>query len=710
MTAHLDRLAAYVGILPSYVDVGGATRKASPETKRALLCAMGLEASSEDAARARLEELQDQDLREPLDPVVVHRHGEQNRLMVRAPRRQGAVRWRVDIRSERGRVASREGLYDDAGPLEISTPNFGEGYYDVRLTMTTRRAETQSRQQLIVVPERCVTPRDLLGERKAFGVFANLYSIRGDKNWGVGDVGDLETLGVWLGNAGGAFVGLNPLHALLNRGGDVSPYGPVTRLWRNPVYLEVDRVPEMLDSPEVASRIRSAELSSAIAALRESPRVEYEQAWAMKAMALDALHASFLARRSQNATGTRVSEYNEFVTQGGKWLEDYALWMAIAESRGEWNWRLWPEELQRRDSEAVRRFAVDHARRVDFHRWTQFELDRQLGEVASSCRRAGMEIGLYQDLAVGSSGTGSDSWALRGLFRDKATIGAPPDPYSDFGQNWGLPPIDPRALQRDRYRYFIRLLRAGFRHAGALRMDHVMGLFRLFWIPEGASGRDGAYVRYPSEDLLGILALESQRHQALVVGEDLGVVPEEVPPAMRKWGVLSSKVVYFEREHGGGFKPQAEYPELSLASVNTHDMPTIAGFWSGRDVELRASLGLVDAKGTDDGAAQREREKTKLIERLRDDGALGLHEHPAFDASGVPVVKRALHEFLCASPVGLVAMSLDDLGGEVEPINVPGVGVDKYPCWSRKMHRTIPEIATTVSEDLAACASRARPS
>jgi 4-alpha-glucanotransferase len=357
----------------------------------------------------------------------------------------GAVRWRVDIRSERGRVASREGLHDSAGPLEITTPNFGEGYYDVRVTMTTRRAETQARQQLIVVPERCVTPRDLLGDRKAFGVFANLYSIRGDLNWGVGDVGDLETLGVWLGNVGGSFVGLNPLHALLNRGGDVSPYGPVTRLWRNPLYIEVERVPEMADSPDVAARIRSTEIASAIAALRESSRVEYEQAWAMKAMALDALHAAFLARRSQHATSSRVSDYNEFVSNGGQWLEDFALWMAIAESRGEWNWRLWPADLQRRDSEAVKRFAVDHARRVDFFRWTQFELDRQLGEVAASCRRAGMEIGLYQDLAVGSSGTGSDAWAQRGLFRDGATIGAPPDPYSDFGQNWGLPPMDPRA-------------------------------------------------------------------------------------------------------------------------------------------------------------------------------------------------------------------------------------------------------------------------
>jgi len=320
-----------------------------------------------------------------------------------------------------------------------------------------------------------------------------------------------------------------------------------------------------------------------------------------------------------------------------------------------------------------------------------------------------MAIGLYQDLAVGSSGTGSDSWAHRALFRDGATIGAPPDPYSDFGQNWGLPPISPRALQHDRYRYFIQLVRAGMRHAGALRMDHVMGLFRLFWIPEGATGREGAYVRYPADDLLGILALESQRHHAIVVGEDLGVVPPEVPPAMEKWGILSSKVLYFEREGDGGFKPQSSYPELSLASANTHDMPTIAGFWSGRDIELRKTLGLVDEKASSDVAAHRDHEKRKLLDRLREDAALPLHEHPPLDATGIPRVKRGVHDFLCASRTALLALSLDDLGEETEPINVPGVGTDKYPCWSRKMHKTIPEIAAAADDEFARCADRTRP-
>ena len=709
MTNALDQLAAYAGILPSYVGFDGTARTTSPETQRAILAAMGLQAGSEKAAREQLDFLRDEDLRAPLDPAVVHRHGQRNKLIVRAPRRGGAVRWRADIRSERGRIASREGVYDGGGPLEIETPNFGAGYYDVRIRLTSRRGESQATQLLIVAPERCVSPAELLGERKGVGVYANLYSIRGERNWGVGDVGDLETLTRWVASAGGSFVGLNPLHALLNRGGDISPYGPVTRLWRNPLYIDVDRVPELIIGRS-ADRLRTPEIEAALGPLRESPRVEYEQAWAMKSIALDTLFSAFLELRSRHATHPRVAAFNEFVERGGKWLDDYATWMAIAESRNEWNWKTWPSDLQHRGSEAVRRFAAEHSRRVDFHRWAQFELDRQIGEIAASCKANGMEIGLYQDLAVGSSGTGSDAWAQRQLFREGATIGAPPDPYSDFGQNWGLPPIDPRALHGDRYRYFIQLVRAGFRHAGALRMDHVMGLFRLFWIPEGATGKEGAYVKYPADDLLGILALESQRHHALVVGEDLGVVPPEVPAAMQRLGILSSKVLYFEREDDGGFRTQSSYPELALASVNTHDMPTIAGFWAGRDIDLRKTLGLVDEKGSADGSAHRDQEKRKLLDRLREDAALPLHEHPALDATGVATVKRGLHEFLCSSPAVLFALSLDDLGDELEPINVPGVSTDRYPCWSRKMHKTIAEIAATAGEELSRCDARIRQS
>lgn len=704
-----ERLAEHLGILSSYLDQDGKERVTSDETQAAFLSAMGFPIASDKDAEERLNALLDAGRKRLLEPVVVHERGMANpRIRAHAPRRGGALRWKIEIRSERGRVAAREGLYDSAGPLEIETPNLGIGYYDVRLTLTGREAELKANQTLIVVPPRCMAPSDLLGDRKAFGVTANLYTLRGDTNWGVGDTGDLSALLAWVGSVGGSFVGLNPLHALLNRGGDISPYGPTTRLWRNPIYIDVERVPEFREAPALAAKIHSPEIGATLEALRQKTQVQYEQVWATKAIALSVLHDAFLQRVERDATSKRVAAFNEFVAAGGRALTDYATWMAIAEARGEWAWQMWPAELGDPSSEQVKRFAGDHAKRVDFYRWLQYELDRQLGEVAGEARAKGMEIGLYQDLAVGSSGTGADAWMHRDLFLDGVTVGAPPDAYSDFGQNWGLPPMSPWVLKKDRYRYWIQLLRAGFRHAGALRIDHVMGLFRLFWIPKGATGRDGAYVRYPSGDLLGILALESHRHRAIVVGEDLGIVPENVPPAMAKWGLLSSKVLYFEREGAGKFKPQSSYPKLSLASANTHDMPTIAGFWSGRDVELRAQLGLIESDRASAVTAERDIERKALIDRLREDGALPLRESVATDATGVPAIKRAVHEFLCASPAVVVALSLDDLGGETEPVNVPGVGTDRFPCWSRKMRRTIPEIAATSGEDLGGCTSRAR--
>jgi 4-alpha-glucanotransferase len=706
-----ERLAEHLGVLSSYIDQDGRVRATPPETREVILAAMGFAVPSEQVAQERLNELFDEGRKRLLDPVVVHERGAAHpRIRAHAPRRGGALRWKIEVRSERGRVATRDGLYDSAGPLEIQTPDLGAGYYDIRLLLTGSHGELKANQTLIVVPPRCVAPSELLGDRDAFGLTANLYTLRGQENWGIGDTGDLSALVDWIGGMGGSFVGLNPLHALLNRGADISPYDPTSRLWRNPIYIAIERVPEFRESPALAARIHSPEIAATLAVLRHTERVQYEQVWAAKSLALDALHDEFLRRRERDATNPRVAAYNEFVVRGGSALHDYATWMAIAESRREWAWQMWPAELQDPGSADVKKFAVEHVKRVDCHKWLQFEIDRQLGEVAAEARARGMEIGLYQDLAVGSSGTGADTWTHRSLFLDGVTIGAPPDPYSDFGQNWGLPPMNPWALRQDRYRYFIQLLRSGFRHAGALRLDHVMGLFRLFWIPAGATGREGAYVRYPSSDLLGILALESHRHRAVVVGEDLGIVPENVPPAMRKWGILSSKVLYFEREAAGKFRPQSSYPELSLASVNTHDMPTIAGFWTGRDVELRETLGLIDSTRAGDAAAEREIEKQALVDRLREDGALPLREVVPLDASGVPAIKRAVHDFLCASPASLVGLSLDDLGGETEPVNVPGVAIDRFPCWSRKMRRTIPEIAATSAEDLAGCTSRARQS
>lgn len=716
----LRRLADRVGIIAEYVDMTGETRRVtSDDTRVALLTAMGIDASSESAAQTALYELANSEREQLLDPVrVVEQNDEQRRtLQVRVPsRRETTGPWRLELTLENGERHTAEGPWRGGGTLALTLPvDVPLGYHHVSLTLAAGGNDWKGEQALIVVPPRCVVPDDLLAGGNGFGVVANLYSLKSGQNWGVGDLRDLRAIARWAGEQGADFIGVNPLHALLNRGADVSPYSPVSRLFRNPIYLDVDAIPELEHAPELRARLEAPEVREQLAALRESPAVRYEQVMAVKGIALDALHRVFV-ERVRDSGSARAREYADFVRAHAPAIDAYATWMAIAEHQANGSvgdrrhtaldWRTWPDALRDAASPAVAEFAREHAARVDFHRWVQFELDRQIGETAAGARAAGMRIGLYQDLAIGTSASGADTWAFPGLFVDGIHVGAPPDPYSATGQDWGLPPIDPRTLRNDRYRYFVRLVRSALRHAGALRIDHVMGLFRLFWIPAGMSGEHGAYVRYPSEDLLGILALESARHGALVVGEDLGTVPRDVPPALQKWGVLSSRVLYFERTKRGGFTAADRYPRLALATANTHDMAPLAGFWAARDIDLRRQVGLIRDDMAEAGArAERVRERKALLRRLAAEGILPRAAEPA---TGVEL-RGAVHEFLCRTPSQLVGLSLDDLAGELEPVNVPGVGQDKFSSWTRKMRLTVGEITT--SDDVRAalhCANRGR--
>ena len=685
-----------MGIIPEYVDqTGNHIRVTIDETRRVLLSALGVDASTDDAARDSLAALRALDRRHLIPPVRVVELGQATSpLSVRSPSsRSTSGPWRLELETENGERHVTEGPWRGGAPLDLALPgSLPLGYHRLRLTLRAGGDEWNNEQTLIVVPPRCVTPADRLGDRKAFGLIANLYTVRSATNWGVGDLSDLATLAEWGGGVGADFIGVNPLHALLNRGNDVSPYSPVSRLFKNPIYIDVARVPELAHAPELRERFAGPELMAEINALREYPDVRYEPVMAVKGIALTALHRVFV-ERVRSSGDARARAYESYAARHEPALTRFATWMAIGEvqagaqreNRHAYDWRTWPTELQSPDSSAVRAFANERAQRVDFHRWLQFEIDCQLAVASSRARDAGMEIGLYQDLAIGTSAAGADAWANPHLFVRGVSIGAPPDPYAASGQNWGLPPINPRALRQDAYRYFVDVLRSGFRHAGALRIDHVLGLFRLFWIADGTSGADGAYVRYPSTDLLGIVALESVRHNAVVVGEDLGTVPKDVPRALEKWGILSSKVFFFERDRGGGFKSAKTYPKLALATADTHDMATLAGFWQGRDIDLRVDVGLLDDKSVERAREERDAQRGALLRRLKQDKLLPTARMP----TSPPEFRAAVHAFLCRTPSRLVGFSLDDLAGEVEQVNVPGVGSEQFPCWTRKMRDTL---------------------
>lgn len=671
----LRALAEHVGILPSYVDQSGRTRRTSDATRIALLAAMGMEAGREAQARSALEALREQNRAEILPAARVATAAAARTLVPHLQTR--AVRtWSIAVRCEDGTTLQA------TGRRAIRLPPLPLGYHRLRLAVTTDGGgERVAEQRLIIVPPRCPTPRERFGARRVYGLLANLYTARSARNWGFGDLSDLERLVGWAADIGAAFVGVNPLHALANRGNQISPYSPVSRLYRNILYLDVTAAPEWGElGGEQRRRLASA---GALGRLRAADRLDYPAVRALKWPAFVALHRVFTARHAGRTTA-RGRAYARYVASEGEPLRDFATFMALGEEfeRQGRPPRRWPAPFRHVRSAAVRDFQVARRETVDRHCYLQFELDRQLGGVAEAARAHGLALGVYQDLALGSSRRGSDPWAFPCLFFNRIDIGAPPDNYAPTGQNWGLPPVDPRALAASGYEYWIRLLRAVLRGAGALRIDHVMGLFRQYWIPAGGTGADGAYVRLPADDLLGILALESRRAGALVIGEDLGTVPRGLPATLARQSILSTRVLYFERTRGGSFRPSRAYPRRALVGANTHDLVPLAGFWDGADLTLRRRVGLLRTAGELAAArAARTRERRALLGRLRREGVL-----PASggEPGGVELC-CAVHAFLARTPAVLAGVSLDDLTGERTPVNQPGAPLARYPSWSRRM-------------------------
>jgi len=689
----LDALAARLGVLPSYWDIRGTLHRTRPETAVALLAAMGVDASDEAAAARSHQALERDEAARRIEPVLVWRQWRGADPFV--PARAGAAPadYALALRSEEGREAVVEGRLEGrpGEPVRLALPFRPDpGYHRVRLALSAGGGEETAEQRLIVAPRRCLGVREALGDAPRFGLWTNLYTLRSARNHGIGDLGDLATLARFTAACGGEFLGINPLHALRNRGSGISPYSPVSRLFRSPLYVALDAVPEWEEAPALRARLSGVGGDAdPVRPLREADRVDYDAVLRLKREALEELHAIFRARHAGRDT-ERGRAHAAWLRRGGEALTGFATFCALEEhlSAGR-RWHLpfteWPEGLRDPHGPEVARFRSEHAALVDFHAWVQFELDRQLAAAAQAGRDAGLGLGIYQDLAIGLASDAADIWAWPGLFAHGASVGAPPDDYAPQGQDWGLPPLDPHRLRADGYDYFVRLLRAAFAHAGALRIDHVMGLFRLYWIPAGRSGAEGAYVRYPAEDLLGILALESRRHGAVVVGEDLGTVPDEVPPMLEDWAVLSSKVLLFERDRSGAFLPPARYAPRAMVTANTHDLPTLAAFAAGSDIDLRHGLDP-GATAEDLGRARagRRDELERLLQRLRSEGLLPDGRSPDY-----PALRDAVHAFLCRTPCALAGLSLDDLEGEREPVNLPGFALDRFPSWSRRMRREL---------------------
>lgn len=695
MSDSLRQLARLRGILDEYVDHTGTVRCQTSDTTRvALLAAMGIDANSEDAAKSALEQITAQRATRLVPPVQVVRV-EDSTLVIGNPTPWapmmdpgGHIDWQMTIRMETGaelRTAGAEIVALD-GTASVQLPSLPTGYHQLDISVTSRDWQRGGRQLRIVVPDRCPSPDHVLHGKRANGLAVNLYSVRSARNWGIGDTTDLKLLLSYASMIGAVFVGVNPLHALRNRGGDINPYSPVSRLFRNVAYIDIQSIPEIDLIPEVRATIENVLFQDRLDKLRDALRVDYGAVMQLKRPMLETLFAVF---QSAPESSHRRIEFSKYRDTQGRSLNDFATFCALEEyfqQQGLTHWQKWPLQFRNPESEAVIGFRERHAENVDFHRWMQFELDRQLAATSEHASQLGLPVGVYHDLAIGTSPSGSDTWVYQQLFATGATVGAPPDALATEGQNWGLPPVNPHRLVENNYEFWVQLLRANLRHAGALRIDHVLGMFRQFWIPEGKTGNDGAYVQFPMDDLLGIVALESERAGALVIGEDLGIVPQEIRAGLARWGILSSRVLYFERDGNGEFLAGNEYPRMSLATATTHDLPTLTSFWNGDDISLRASLGLVSDQTTEQAERDsRSDARAALLRRLRSDSIV---PEPAAKDSPAPTaldMTEAVHSFLRRTAAWLTSFSLDDLTGETEPVNVPGLGPDRYSSWTRRL-------------------------
>lgn len=668
----LRRLADLHGVLTEYWDYQGNLASPSRQTLVAVLAALGVAASTEEEIAASLEDVDIEPWRHTLPASLVVTSGKDKAVQVHVP--DGAdVTMRIDL--EEGGQRWLKQTDDWAKPRMVDGVLTGRASFDLPTDLPlgwhTLIAEVRARgaepartvsAPLAVTPDHLELP-EALGER-GWGVMAQLYSVRSQGSWGIGDTDDLTELAGFLGDEGADFLLINPLHAAEPTGSmTASPYLPVTRRFVNPVYIRPENI---LEVSRLSGPSRSL-VQWALEEVRESNRdakpIDRDVVWKAKREALEVI---FTAGRSR----ARQRDFERFRQEQGEGLERFALWCALTEKYGDQ--RGWPENLKDTSSAFVANEARALAGRIEFYAWLQWVVDEQLGRAQRQALDSGMALGIMDDLAVGVHPRGADVWAMPQAFAKGIAVGAPPDMYNQLGQNWSQPPWSPVYLAESAYTPVRDMVRTVLRHAGALRVDHVVGLFRLWWIPEGMGADQGAYVRYDHEAMIGVVLLEAYRAGAVLIGEDLGTVEPWAREYLASRGVLGTSVLWFEKQ-GDGWPLQPDgYRSLALSTVNTHDLPPTAGYLADEHVELRERLGLL-TQPVEQVRAEARLERDRMTARLREHGLLG--EEPTERE-----VVEALHRYIVRTPSALIGVSLVDGVGERRAQNQPGTD-QEYPNW-----------------------------
>lgn len=656
----LAGLAARYGVATEYWDQQGNHRAVSSETVIAVLAVLGVAAATPEQVAAATIAADERSWRRTLPPVYVHRRPRTGRIWVHVPHGTPVV---AHLVWEDGTGAQPATQLDHlVAPREIDGILIGEAAFEIPadLPLGYHQFQVRTRQGIAMCPL-IVTPDRLPPVEPGWGLMVQLYSTPSRRSWGIGDLTDLTEIARRAAEYDGDFVLVNPLYA----GSPVepieqSPYLPVTRRFPDPLYLDIDRVAAEVDLPD-ADRHRLETLRERVPPLTQT-RIDRARIWQIKRAALEVLWT---------AADTEDPRFSAFVSDGGVGLQDFALWCALAEENGS-RWRDWPKELQDVRAPAVTGRFAELEDRVLFYCWLQFQLDRQLEHTQKSARAAGMSIGVIHDMAVGVHPDGCDTWRLAPVVAAHATVGAPPDMYNPMGQDWSSPPWLPEALADSAFAAYRDMIRATLHHAGGIRIDHVLGLYRQWWIPDGFAPDQGTYVAMDHEALIGILTLEAHRHDAVVIGEDLGTVADWMRSDMADRGILGTGVLWFER--GQAITPPEHWRSQSLTSVTVHDLPPTAGYIAGEHIALRERLGLLH----DSGEAERRAHADEIADwraLLSDRGWIA---HPDVSIGDFVI---GLHRCLAASPAVLLGVALPDLTGEVRTQNQPGTNRE-YPNWS----------------------------
>lgn len=682
----LQILAELAGVIPDYEDVWGKTQAAGEETLSAILGAMGMDISTGEAVERETARIIKANERSVVPDVIVLPAG-----MPQIIKLQRTPEDRPILRIG-GINAGPYSFHPEKGEIELAEP-LPPGIHRATVEANFFPETIEDAFTIISAPAKGFVPEPAQRGEKLWGINLPLYAVSSERSMGIGDLEDLRNAVKTAASLGADMLGLLPLHALPNEFPyGISPYYPWSRLWMNAIYLALDRMPEF-GAPEVGEFMARPETASKLAALKAAPLVDYEGVWKLKA------HLARIMFASTDRGGARWEEFENWRCDNGDALRGFAVFCALREhlstrNGGPSHWEKWPPEYRRYDTSAVAKFARENEEAVVFHAWLQWNVSSQFALVAAETEKSGMSVGLYLDLALGVDPAGPDAWMYQDILALDASVGCPPDPFSLLGQEWGLPPLHPGAHRKSGYSLAEKTLEANLGNAGAVRLDHAASLSRLFWVPRGKKPADGAYVKYPIDEQLALLRALSARHRCLVIGEDLGTVPVEVSEGLKESGFYSYKLLMFEKEWGGLFKAPFNIARDALVSFATHDLPTMDGWWTGRDLEVKTELNRYpDEEAKELEASGRMEDRKRLIgalvwQKLLPEG----YELPCppeeLTAGELTLLAKGVHTYLSRAESAVLMINLDDLIGSKEMQNLPGT-VQEHPNWRRKIPHPI---------------------